>query len=319
MLAFENAQVLDVTGPLQLFAAVNTALKRQAYELVIAARAAGPFATNSGMQLVANAGYDAPGLMRNVDTLMVSGGEGTAAAMKDAALLKALKAGAKTARRVASVCSGALVLAQAGLLNGKRATTHWRAADGLAKNYPRVHVEPDAIFVRDGRIWSSAGVTAGMDLTLALIREDHGEAVALAIARQHVMYLVRPGGQSQFSTHLQAENFSTAKLAPLLRWIPEHIDGALDVPALAMRANMSERNFARLFQKETGITPAAYVEMARLDAARRLLTGSALGVETIAARTGFGSEERMRRVFQRHLKISPSAFRERFAMKETRP
>jgi transcriptional regulator GlxA family with amidase domain len=203
-------------------------------------------------------------------------------------------------------------LAAAGLLKGKRATTHWRSTQLLARAYPNVTVEPDAIYVRDGAVWSSAGVTAGMDLALALVREDFGDAMALAIARRHVLFLMRPGGQSQFSAHLAADAHASGKLAKLLRWIPDHVAEPLDVAALARRANMSERNFARIFRHETGETPAHYVECARVDAARRLLTQSRLAVDAVAARTGFGSEERMRRAFQRHLKVSPASFRARF-------
>jgi transcriptional regulator GlxA family with amidase domain len=177
-----------------------------------------------------------------------------------------------------------------------------------------VSVERDAIYVQDGRIWTSAGVTAGMDLALALLREDFGDETALAVARHHVLFLTRPGGQSQFSAHLAPDAYSRGRLAGLLRWIPEHVGDELDVGALARRANMSERSFARIFARETGETPARYVERARLDAARRLLTASGLTTATVAARAGFGSEERMRRAFQRHLNISPGAFRARFQL-----
>jgi transcriptional regulator GlxA family with amidase domain len=175
-----------------------------------------------------------------------------------------------------------------------------------------VKVEPDAIFIRDGKIWTSAGVTAGMDLALALVREDFGDDMALRIARRHVMFLMRPGGQSQFSAHLAPDAYPQTRLGSLLRWIPENIGDDLDIAALAARANMSERSFARIFRKETGETPAHYVERVRLDCARRLLAGSTFPVGAVAHRVGFGSEERMRRVFQRHLKINPSDFRDRF-------
>jgi transcriptional regulator GlxA family with amidase domain len=203
-------------------------------------------------------------------------------------------------------------LAEAGLLDGRRATTHWSRVEQFGREFPGVTLEPDAIFVRDGKIWTSAGVTAGMDLALALIREDLGDEAALAIARQHVIFLMRPGGQSQFSAHLAPEAYPNGKLAGLLRWIPEHAGEGLDVAALAARANMSERSFARNFVRETGETPARYIARTRIDAARRLLTASNLPVGTIAQRAGFGSEERMRRAFQRTLKTSPGAFRARF-------
>jgi len=213
MLAFEGAQVLDITGPLQMFAAANVGLKTPVYDIVIATRKAGAFGTSSGaLRLMADASFTAPGVLRNLDTLMVSGGDGVDAAIRDGALLKAIHAGARSARRVSSVCSGSLALAAAGLLDGKRAATHWSRVDQLAA-YPGVKVESDAIYVRDGRIWTSAGVTAGMDLALAMIREDHGDQLALAIARQHVMFLIRPGGQSQFSAHLNPDAYPTGRLA----------------------------------------------------------------------------------------------------------
>jgi transcriptional regulator GlxA family with amidase domain len=313
MLAFARCQILDVVGPLQILSAVNDARAKAdpAYRLTLLAERAGEFSTTSGMRLVADGAWDA--LPGTIDTLMVAGGEGTRAALQSRALRDALLDGAARARRIVSVCSGAFLLAAAGLLHGKRATTHWEAAADLAQMFPGVQVEPDAIFVRDGKIWSSAGVTAGMDLALALVREDFGDAMALALARRHVVYLMRPGGQSQFSAHLAAENGGEGRIARVLRWLREHPDAEIDVPALAKRAHMSERNFARVFRTETGQTPAHYVECVRIDAARRLLTQSPLAVETVAARSGFGCEERMRRAFQRHLKISPAAFRARFS------
>lgn len=313
LFGFEDAQLLDITGPLQILAAVNDE-RPGAYEIAITAREKGELKTSSGIRLIADASYVKPpkNFFCNIDTLMVAGGEGTEAATRDRELIAAIRTNAPKARRVASVCSGAFLLAIAGLLKNKRATTHWNVAHLLAKNFPDIKVDPDAIFIRDGKIWTSAGITAGMDLALALVREDFGDEMALKIARRHVMFLMRPGGQSQFSAHLAPEAYPQARLTSLLRWIPENISADLDIAALAARANMSERSFARIFKHETGETPAHYVERMRLDGARRLLAGSALPVAAVASRSGFGSEERMRRVFQRHLKISPSNFRERF-------
>ncbi|MGD0865555.1 MAG: GlxA family transcriptional regulator [Rhizomicrobium sp.] len=312
MLAFEGAQLLDVTGPLQILSAVNDERPHETpgYALTLLAGKAGPFASSSGVRLVADGDYSA--LPANIDTLMVAGGDGVRAAMRDPRMRACLVRGAMRARRIASVCTGAFLLADAGLLAGKRATTHWRSLELLARSYPDITVEPDAIFVRDGKVWTSAGVTAGMDLALALVREDFGDDMALAIARRHVLFLMRPGGQSQFSAHLAPDANARGRLAPLLRWIPEHVNEDLDVPALARTAKMSERSFARAFRKETGDTPARYVERARVDAARRMLSASQIAVGLVAARTGFGSEERMRRAFQRHLKVSPASFRARF-------
>jgi transcriptional regulator GlxA family with amidase domain len=311
MLAFAGAQILDVVGPLQILSGVNDerATDSPAYRLTLLGERKGAFLTTSGVRLVADGAWS--DLPRAIDTLIVAGGDGVREAMRSKPLRDALKRGAARARRVVSVCSGAFLLAGAGLLKDKRATTHWRAAAQLAEAFPDIAVEPDAIYVRDGRVWTSAGVTAGMDLALALVREDFGDEMALTLARRHVLYLVRPGGQSQFSAHLAVQG--EGKLARLLRWIPDHVGEALDVPALAERSHMSARNFARVFRAETGKTPAHYVECARLDAARMLLAQSKLSVDTVAARSGFGSEERMRRAFQRHLKVSPALFRERFS------
>ncbi|MBI3675873.1 MAG: GlxA family transcriptional regulator [Proteobacteria bacterium] len=315
MLAYEGAQILDVVGPLQILAAVNDELPQEspAYALTLLAERAGAFATSGGVKLVADGSHAE--LPVRIDTLMVAGGSRGRSA-SELAIVAALKKAAPRARRVVSICTGAFFLARAGLLNGKRATTHWRSVDLLAQHYPQIAVERDALYVRDGKTWTSAGVTAGMDLALALLREDFGDDMALAVARRHVMFLMRPGGQSQFSAHLSPEAYPNARLTRLLRWIPEHIGEDLDVRELARLANMSERSFARIFRKETGETPAAYVERARLDAARRMLTASSLAVAQVADRSGFGSQERMRRVFQRHLKVSPASFRARFNARE---
>jgi transcriptional regulator GlxA family with amidase domain len=309
MLAFEGAQVLDVVGPMQMLAGVNDERSEPAYRLTLLAQRRGMFRTSGGIGLCADGSYSA--LPRTIDTLMVAGGN-VEHALSDPALARAVRGGAARARRVVSICTGTFFLAAAGLLEGRRATTHWRAVDRLAELHPGIKVERDAIFVRDGRIWSSAGVTAGIDLALALVRDDFGDDMALAVARRHVMFLIRPGGQSQFSAHLAPDAIATGKLATLLRWIPEHVGERLNVATLAARANMSERNFARKFLDETGDTPARYIERARLDAARRILSATALSAAEVAARSGFGSEERMRRAFQRRLKISPGAFRARF-------
>lgn len=319
MLAFAGAQILDVVGPMQILSGVNDERPQNAaaYRLTLLAERKGMFRTSCGVGLVADGKWSE--LPPKIDTLIVAGGDGTREAMQNEALRAALLRGAARARRVVSVCSGAFLLAAAGLLKGKRATTHWRSAAQLARTFPDVTVEPDAIYVRDGRVWTSAGVTAGMDLALALVREDFGDDMALKVARRHVLYLLRPGGQSQFSAHLSAEAYDEGKLAGLLRWLPDHINEELDVASLARRVHMSERNFARVFREQTGQTPAHYVECVRVDAARRLLTQSRLPVEAVAARSGFGSDERMRRAFQRHLKISPASFRARFGADGVRP
>jgi transcriptional regulator GlxA family with amidase domain len=312
MLAFEDAQILDITGPLQILGSANRGRRVPHYAIVLAAPKAGPFRTTEGLSLVADAAWDSPGLLKGIDTLLVSGGEGINRHRRDKTLLRLIRTAARNARRVVSVCTGAFALAEAGLLDSCRATTHWSRVDEFRADFPNVALEPDAIFVQDGKVWTSAGVTAGMDLALALVREDLGDDIALAIARQHVIFVMRPGGQSQFSAHLKPEAYPKGKLASLLRWIPEHAGEDIDVAALAAKANMSERSFARNFVRETGETPARYLERTRIDAARRLLTASDLPLVTVALRAGFGNEERMRRAFQRQLKTSPGAFRARF-------
>jgi transcriptional regulator GlxA family with amidase domain len=214
-------------------------------------------------------------------------------------------------RRLGSVCTGAFILAAAGLLDGRRATTHWRYCAELAATYPAIIVEPDALHIRDGAVTTSAGVTAGMDLALALLEEDCGRRLALATAREIVAFLKRPGGQSQFSTHLEAQA-ADLPVRGLQEWILSSLAQDLSVEALAARTAMSPRHFARVFARETGTTPAKFVERARIEAARRVLESSALSLDVVAERCGFGHQETMRRVFQRHLKVAPQAYRRRF-------
>lgn len=316
MVAFPQAELLDVSGPLDIFAAAGSTLisKRgghPTYSVEIAAESAGPIMTSSGIQIVAARAYQSIDC-RAVDTLMISGGFGVGAALEDQALLKWIRRNAPKARRVASVCNGALLLAAAGLLNGRRATTHWYATEDLKTQFPKVNVEPDAIYVKDGSVYTSAGVTAGMDLALALVEEDMGREVALSIARGFVMFLKRPGGQSQFSTHLEVENSETRALRDLQSWILNNLSADLRVENLAARVAMSPRNFARVFKAETNTTPAVFIERARLQAARRFLEESGRSVKEVAYVCGFNSPDRMRRAFLRQVHVSPQAYRERF-------
>jgi transcriptional regulator GlxA family with amidase domain len=243
---------------------------------------------------------------------MIAGGHGSSAAMKDPDLIAFVRAMAPHVRRVAAICTGALILAEAGLLNGRRASTHWFWCPTLRDDYPDVTVDADAIYVRDGNVWTSAGVTSGMDLALALVEDDLGHDVALEVARFSVMYMIRPGGQSQFSAHLVAQRAEDPAINATLAFILENPKGPLTVTALAARAGLSERTFARRFKDETGLTPAAYVETARVQAARVALETSPQGIETIAREAGFQTGERMRRAFQRHLGVSASEYRDRF-------
>jgi transcriptional regulator GlxA family with amidase domain len=312
ILIFPDVQVLDVTGPLEVFALANRlgAGRGPRYEISVVAPEAGAVVTSSGVPIVAGRGIrQATG---PVDTLMVAGGLGTQSAMRDARLVGWIRRTALRARRVTSVCSGAFLLGEAGLLDGRRATTHWAVCDALQRRYPRARVERDPIFVRDGKVSTSAGVTAGMDLALELVEEDGGRDLALSVARWLVMFLRRPGGQSQFSVQLSAQVAERRGLRDLQGFIADHLGDDLSVPALAQRARMSSRNFARAFRREIGVTPAAYVEAQRVEGARRLLETADRSVAEIAAACGFGRVETMHRAFRRAVRVSPAQYRRHF-------
>ena len=279
--------------------------------MTIASSAGRSLRTSSGLELVPHRRLRP--VPARLDTLVVPGGTGTRAALADRQLLAALGQAAGRARRVAAVCTGAFLLAEAGLLDGRRATTHWAACAELARRYPAVDVQPEPIFLRDGRVFTSAGVTAGLDLTLALVESDLGREVALTVARGLVLFLRRPGSQAQFSAQLSAQLAAHDWLRELQQWIAEHPDADLTVPALARRASLSPRHLARRFQRETGVTPARYVEQVRLESARRRLEESPDPVEQVALQCGFGTPETMRRVFLRRLGVGPGEYRRRFA------
>jgi transcriptional regulator GlxA family with amidase domain len=316
MLIFPGLQALDAVGPLEVFATANRLLARlrperpAAYSLELRAGTAAPVRTSSGYDLCPRGSVR--GARGPFDTLLVAGGEGARAARFDPVLTGFLRRQAPGARRVGAVCTGTFLLAEAGLLEGRRVTTHWYACDELAAAYPQLRIERDPIFVRDGSIYTSAGVTAGMDLALALVEEDLGKRIALHVARWLVLFLKRPGGQSQFSAPLAQQEAEREPVRELQTWIPEHLAKDLSVAALARRAAMSPRNFARVFTREVGRTPARVVEEARVEAARRMLEDTDAGVEGVAARCGFASAEVMRRVFLRVLRVAPSDYRRRF-------
>jgi transcriptional regulator GlxA family with amidase domain len=307
---FPGIQGLDLLGPAEVFSGANQEVGRPEYRVRVVATEPGPVLSSSGVAIVA----DEPiGLVRGpIDTLMVTGGDGTVGALADEHLVLHVARLARDARRITSVCSGAFVLGRAGLLDGRRATTHWRVCSLLAASFPRVKVEPDPIYVRDGNVWTSAGVTAGMDLALALVEDDLGRDVALAIARRLVLFLRRPANQSQFSAPLQAQAAERDGIRDAQHLVAEHPEGDCSVAALARVAAMSERNFARCFTAEVGMTPARYVERVRVETARRLLEDSDEGVEAIAATAGFGTAETMRRTFLRLLRTNPTEYRRRF-------
>ena len=312
VLVFPSVQLLDVAGPLQVFASANEHIVRSGgpapYALQTVAIGGG-VASSAGLDLAA-----APlsALSSPIDTLVVAGGPGVMAACDDPALVGWVIARAATARRTASVCTGAFLLASCGLLDGRRVTTHWSFCDKLAERCPAAHVEPDPIFLHDGPIWTSAGVTAGIDLALALVERDLGRAVALAVARHLVVFLKRPGGQAQFSAALSLQS-ADERFDALHQWMLTRLAGDLSVPALAGRAGMSERSFSRHYLETTGTTPARAVERLRVDAARQLLSESRQPIGRVAARCGFGSEETMRRSFLRLLAVAPQQYRSHFS------
>jgi transcriptional regulator GlxA family with amidase domain len=315
LVAFPDVQILDVTGPLEVFSQATRTLARRgrerpAYTLEVVATRGEVVRSSCGVGITVDRSTAAA--RGPVDTLLVAGGRGVGEALADRRLLAWLRRMAGRVRRLGSVCTGTFVLAEAGLLEGRRATTHWRGCRELARRYPGVRVDPDPIFVRDGPIYTSAGVTAGMDLALALVEEDHGRGVAIEVARELVLFLKRPGSQSQFSSQLSLQAADREPLRELQSWVADNVGQDLSVPALARRAAMSERNFARVFAREVGLTPARFVEQARIEAARRRLEESSNGVDAVSAECGFRSAEVMRRAFLRTLRVSPSAYRNRF-------
>ncbi len=307
----DQVQPLDAIGPTEVFHTASLVRGRTpAYRVEVVAPGGGVVTTRSGLRLLADP-LPAPGAGTPVDTLLVAGGEGTRAAARDDDLLAWVRTTAAHARRTTSVCTGSFVLAAAGLRDGRRATTHGMWCDLLQKSVPDVTVESDPIYVRDGDVWTSAGVTAGMDLALALVEDDLGPEVALEVARRLVVFVKRPGGQAQFSAGLTAQAARRDPLRELQAWVVDHLDEDLSVPALAHRAHLSERQFTRAFQAETGMTPASYVEALRVERARLLLHDGA-AVDEAARATGFTSAEVLRRAFHRRIGVAPSAYRERF-------
>jgi transcriptional regulator GlxA family with amidase domain len=315
IVAYPDVQSLDVCGPLEVFAGAQQLIEATGgsdagYEIRIASSDGAPISSSSHLLLVPHAAL--ADVTDDIDTLIVAGGPGHRAAAQDAALVEWLSRATGRARRTASVCTGAFVLARAGLLDGRRATTHWAFAGELARRHPDVTVEADPIFLRDGPIWTSAGVTAGMDLALALVEDDLGGDAALTIARHLVLFLRRPGNQSQFSATLAAQEPAREPLREVQRLVLENPSAAHTVEAMAARAAMSPRHFARAFRAETGVTPARFVERVRLEAARARLEETGEPIAIVAAACGFGTAETMRRSFLRALHVGPAEYRRRF-------
>jgi transcriptional regulator GlxA family with amidase domain len=313
MAAFDDAQVLDVVGPLEVFSRASRWLAdtwghKPAYVTEVAAAEAGPVRMSQGVQVIAAHAFRD---VRTCDTLMVAGGRGTEAACRDEALLGWLKAMSGRVQRLASVCNGALILAAAGLLDGGRATTHWAYCDRLQAMAPGCTVERDAIFVQNGRIFTSAGVTTGLDLALELVERDWGKAASVATAQQLVVYRKRPGGQAQFSRFLEAEQRDD-RFGALQLWILEHLGEDLPLERLARQAGLSPRHLTRRFKIEVGLTPASYVARLRLEEARRRIEAGALRLKEVARACGFGDEQNLRRAFRRQISVAPADYRERF-------
>jgi transcriptional regulator GlxA family with amidase domain len=304
---------------MEVFAFANNALQRSgicsepAYPMQVLAATSGPVTSSCGLRIIADKAYS--DVQDGIDTLLIAGTPEVSCLLCDPALQDWVRTMAPKVRRLASVCTGAFLLAESGLLDGRRATSHWDYCDWLARDYPSVNVEPDRIFVRDGSISTSGGVTSGIDMVLSMVEEDWGSEVALLVARYLVVFLKRPGGQSQFSAYLTSEA-TRPELKELQAWIILNLNSDLRVEALAERMCMSPRNFARFFLTETGMTPAKFVEMARIDAARHYLGSTQQTLEVVADKSGFGDPERMRRAFIRQLGVNPQSYRERFGLSD---
>lgn len=304
ILIFDGFQLLDAAGPIGVFEMPMRGMTPPPYRLTIYSLKGGPVRSSSGVEMGSAALPRRPTL----DTLIVSGGEGTREAVNDAALMAAIRDLSARTRRTCSVCSGSFLLAAAGLLDGRRATTHWRRSEALAQRFPSIRVEADRIFVQDGKFWTSAGITAGIDLALALVEDDLGEEVARRAARELVVHQRRHGGQSQFSV-MQDVKLASGRFDALIGWIRTNLSEALSVEQLAAQASMSPRNFARVFRTETGTTPARFVEKLRLEAARQSVETTAISLQQIARDTGFGDPERMRTAFLRAYGQPPMVLR----------
>ncbi|WP_426613151.1 GlxA family transcriptional regulator [Bradyrhizobium sp. McL0616] len=312
IVALPGVQLLDVAGPLDVFAEANVQAGHTAYVLFVAGAAPGPIRSSSGVRLMPDRIIDRD-FQEPIDTLLVAGCPNAADVPADGAVVDWLRRRAARTRRFGSVCSGAFFLAAAGLLDGRRVTTHWALADRLAERFPSVTVEADALYVTDGKLRTAAGVTAGLDLSLALVEEDLGREIAMRVASQLVMFFKRPGGQMQFTRKGEAVPAGRAALQELQRWVAANPGLDHSVASLAKRMELSARHFARLFRAEVGITPATWVEEARVNAARRLLELGHDAPKQVATHCGFADADTLRRAFARHVGVTPAEYRKRFA------
>lgn len=311
LIGYPGAQSLDLVGPLEVFSMANSFGGKRAYDVTLASLAGGEIVTNSGLRLAGSTPLSA--LPRDLDTILVAGGsESGVRTAADGEIVKWVRRRSTKTRRIGSVCSGAFVLAAAGLLDGRRATTHWDACDDMRKFRPQVQLEPDAIFVADPPFYTSAGVTAGFDLCLSFVEADCGPGVALAVARNLVLFMRRPGGQAQYSSALNVQAAATPLLRKLITDVVADPVGDLSLPKLAERAGMSERTFSRVFHKETGVTPAAFVEIARVDRAKALLETSSWPLARVAERAGMNNLDALHRAFQKRVGVTPGEYRDRF-------
>lgn len=304
ILIFDGFQLLDAAGPITVFEMPMRGLSPPPYQLTVYSREGGPIRASSGVQMHSE---PLPPKLR-LDTLIVSGGEGTRQGVEDEGLLDTIRDLSGRTRRTCSVCSGSFLLAAAGLLDGRRATTHWRRSEGFARLFPGVQLEADRIFVRDGKFWTSAGITAGIDLALALLEDDLGDEVALHAARELVVHQRRHGGQSQFSV-MQDVKLASGRFDEMIGWVRMNLASDIRVETMADKAGMSPRNFARVFRSETGATPARFVEKLRLEAARQAVETTRLPLQKIATDTGFCDPERMRVAFMRAYGQPPMVLR----------
>ena len=307
ILALPGFQLLDVSGPLDVFAQANVETGREVYALRVAACEPGPIRSSSGARLLPDLVVGEPA--DRFDTMLVAGAPHAARMLLNASTLQWIRSTATKARRYGSVCTGAFALAATGLLDGRRVTTHWAAAQDLGQAYPRLTVEEDALYVRDGKVRTAAGVTAGLDLALSLVEEDLGRELATRVAAQLVMFFKRPGGQLQFSRKGEARPAGRSVLQEVQRWVAANPALPLSVEALADRAGLSPRHFARLFHAEVGVTPAAWVELTRVAAARALLEAGANAPKQVAAKCGFANADTLRRAFVKHVGVTPAEYR----------
>jgi transcriptional regulator GlxA family with amidase domain len=310
LLAFADMQALDLVGPHEVFTGANAELGRRAYDVRVVSQHGGPVASESGLAMMTSPWSNLRG---PIHTLVVPGGPATRTLGRDSAEVRWLRRAGARAERLATVCTGTFLASHAGLLTGRRVTTHWKFVETLQRRHPSLTVDGDPIYINDGHVWTSAGVTAGIDLALALVERDHGCDIAQAVARDLVMFLRRPGGQSQFAAPMWTERASDAPVRAVQLHIDANPGDDLGLAALAARAAMSERHFARLFARQVGVTPARYVERVRIEAARRRLERDDTTTSVVAKECGFGSAETLRRAFHRHLGVSPDDYRQRFA------